>query len=338
MFYGGGILAQRAFNRRRLYFGVIEKDGVKMSGKVIHSEKAAKLYTLARRAVDAGDIDKIQQYYEAILLEEPNSWEAIMYTECNADGRYRDTAHWITRTRNAIPNVVRLMKEQETDYKAALRKIVNHCDYITGVLCHGADAYYEQLRSKTNSNTPIDYFAKIQDSHAANYGNASGIMYVLGDAIEDNFPEDAYLDDYAVPAWKSGVERRAKGVNFFSEKEDKEHARDVIMSYVEAIQKRDPNYKTPEIKISGCYVATAVYGSYDCPEVWTLRRFRDDILAESAAGRLFIHCYYAVSPTLVKWFGKTEWFRKLWRGQLDALVKKLQEDGVQNTPYNDKNW
>ena len=24
-----------------------------------------------------------------------------------------------------------------------------------------------------------------------------------------------------------------------------------------------------------CYVATAVYGSYDCPEVWTLRRFRD---------------------------------------------------------------
>lgn len=25
----------------------------------------------------------------------------------------------------------------------------------------------------------------------------------------------------------------------------------------------------------GCYVATCVYGSYDCPEVWTLRRFRD---------------------------------------------------------------
>ena len=25
----------------------------------------------------------------------------------------------------------------------------------------------------------------------------------------------------------------------------------------------------------GCYVATAVYGSYDCPQVWTLRRYRD---------------------------------------------------------------
>ena len=27
----------------------------------------------------------------------------------------------------------------------------------------------------------------------------------------------------------------------------------------------------------GCYIATCVYGSYDCPEVWTLRRFRVDI-------------------------------------------------------------
>lgn len=31
----------------------------------------------------------------------------------------------------------------------------------------------------------------------------------------------------------------------------------------------------------GCYVATCVYGSYDCPQVWTLRRYRDYKLAES---------------------------------------------------------
>ena len=32
---------------------------------------------------------------------------------------------------------------------------------------------------------------------------------------------------------------------------------------------------------AGCYVATSVYGSYDCPEVWTLRRFRDEVLADT---------------------------------------------------------
>lgn len=89
---------------------------------------------------------------------------------------------------------------------------------------------------------------------------------------------------------------------------------------------------------TGCYVATAVYGSYDCPSVWTLRRYRDDILASSWYGRVFIHTYYAISPTIVKWFGNTTWFKNMWRGKLDKLVDKLQEQGIKNTPYDDKKW
>ena len=88
----------------------------------------------------------------------------------------------------------------------------------------------------------------------------------------------------------------------------------------------------------GCYVATAVYGSYNCPQVWTLRRFRDNILAETWYGRTFIHMYYAISPTLVKWFGKSSWFKALWRGPLDRMVKKLRQCGVEDTPYQDRNW
>lgn len=85
----------------------------------------------------------------------------------------------------------------------------------------------------------------------------------------------------------------------------------------------------------GCYVATCVYGSYDCPEVWTLRRFRDDILSENIFGRLFIKCYYAVSPTAVKLFGDYKWFHKIFKKPLDRLVEKLNSDGVENTQYYD---
>ena len=88
----------------------------------------------------------------------------------------------------------------------------------------------------------------------------------------------------------------------------------------------------------GCYVATCVYGSYDCPEVWTLRRYRDNTLGSTWYGRAFIRLYYAISPTLVKWFGKTKWFKKMWKGKLDRMVEKLQADGVENTPYEDKTW
>ena len=88
----------------------------------------------------------------------------------------------------------------------------------------------------------------------------------------------------------------------------------------------------------GCYVATAVYGSYDCPEVWTLRRFRDQVLAKTWYGRLFIHLYYAVSPTAVRLFGGCGWFQNSFRGRLDTLVSGLQSDGFASTPYEDRAW
>ena len=94
----------------------------------------------------------------------------------------------------------------------------------------------------------------------------------------------------------------------------------------------------PEKPSGGCYVATCVYGSYDCPEVWTLRRFRDETLAQTWYGRLFIKTYYAVSPTLVKWFGDTDWFKDMWRGPLDKMVSNLNAKGVPNTAYNDIDW
>ncbi|HCE61712.1 MAG TPA: hypothetical protein DEQ85_01885 [Clostridiales bacterium] len=88
----------------------------------------------------------------------------------------------------------------------------------------------------------------------------------------------------------------------------------------------------------GCYVATCVYGSYDCPQVWTLRRFRDSTLAKTWYGRALIHVYYSISPTLVRWFGNTAWFKKLWKGRLDHMVELLNEQGIESTPYHDKQW
>lgn len=123
--------------------------------------------------------------------------------------------------------------------------------------------------------------------------------------------------------------------------EGKQKIIDMIMECHNKIKEIDPSYTIPERPqqtSNGCYVATAVYGSYDCPEVWTLRRYRDYTLAETWHGRAFIKTYYAISPTLVKWFGKTTWFKKMWQGKLDRMVSKLQANGVESTPYEDKNW
>lgn len=99
-----------------------------------------------------------------------------------------------------------------------------------------------------------------------------------------------------------------------------------------------PQRKSAAGKKRGCYIATCVYGSYDCPQVWTLRRYRDGVLASRWYGRGFIRVYYAISPLLVALFGETNWFKRIWRRKLDRMVKKLNGNGFENTPYQDPDY
>lgn len=80
----------------------------------------------------------------------------------------------------------------------------------------------------------------------------------------------------------------------------------------------------------GCYIATSVYGSYDCPSVWVLRHFRDEFLKRYFLGRAFIRSYYFISPKLVKAFGKTNWFNRIFKIILDPMVSNLKRKGYKS--------
>lgn len=69
------------------------------------------------------------------------------------------------------------------------------------------------------------------------------------------------------------------------------------------------------VKNSGCFIATAVYGSYDAPEVLVLRRFRDEKLLTSRYGRKFVNLYYRYSPPVAD-FLET-------RPKLAGIVRKI---------------
>lgn len=137
------------------------------------------------------------------------------------------------------------------------------------------------------------------------------------------------VDDNIVPVykiiynWDTYVE--AKPYRMFTGMNDIDASEKIIVT-------NDSMRKT------GCYIATCVYGSYDCPQVWTLRRFRDNTLASTWYGRSFVKLYYAISPSLVKWFGNTNIFKKVCRKPLEYLVDRLHKKGVSDKPYNDKPW
>ena len=168
------------------------------------------------------------------------------------------------------------------------------------------------------------------------------LAYSLGDKIENEFGEYSELYVTITDAWKLGAKIQNELLEHVTNKQEQ---LGIINRTIEKIHKYDPSYFLPktekeqkkaEQSSGGCYIATCVYGSYDCPQVWTLRRFRDEILAATWYGRLFIHCYYAISPALVCTFGKKKSFRNIWKKHLDKMVLSLHAKGVKDTPYVDK--
>lgn len=74
----------------------------------------------------------------------------------------------------------------------------------------------------------------------------------------------------------------------------------------------------------GCYIATAVYGGYDKPEVCILRKFRDEVLKKIFLGRLFIKIYYAISPKMAMRLKEHKYINNKVRCILDRIVEQLK--------------
>lgn len=300
--------------------------------KVDVSNELANLYQIARRAKDDNNSENAEKYYNQIITKDPSSWEANFYTvyyqsmNCKIAGIQSAAI----RLSNCEDTVLQLIKDNVSDAeerRKAVDEIGGRLITISQMLFNAAKNHYDGIGYQIRANYTQEFLN--------NCCAARDILYNYGDYLIKFFG-DLYGKEIAVPCWKIGIEQHKILVPFFAQKETNKN---IIESYGNKIKKYEPNYQTPEVNTSnGCYVATCVYGSYDCPQVWTLRRYRDNTLGSTWYGRAFIRTYYAISPTLVKWFGKTKWFKKMWKGKLDRMVKKLQDNGVESTPYDDKEW
>ncbi len=147
---------------------------------------------------------------------------------------------------------------------------------------------------------------------------------------------EALVKSYSWTYWRGAPVREysltdeAKSVNI-----------DNIKMWHQKIKEIDSTYEIPlryTQQAGGCYVATAVYGSYDCPEVWVLRRFRDYTMANNYFGLIIIKVYYCISPLFVSLFGKTKIFRVFFKTILDKFVANLKAKGIEETEYEDRLW
>ena len=298
------------------------------------SQELENLYKIARRAKEDNNAETAAKYYDMILMKDSDSWEAYFYTVYFKASvcKIADIKSAADSVKNCITSTLKLIKNNiKSDYDKinAVKEISERCKSIANMLYNAAVNHYNGIDLQIRGN----YVQEKVDRCIA----ARDIMYTLGNEIDSIFSEYTELNLAKIGAWKNGVDKHNALMPNLVQKETNKN---LMLIYVTKIKKYDSSYEPPTINTNsgGCYVATAVYGSYDCPEVWTLRRYRDNTLAKTFYGRVFIHTYYAISPTLVKWFGNKEWFKKMWKPKLDNMVEKLNKNGVENTPYDDKIW
>ncbi|HVO47923.1 MAG TPA: YncE family protein [Steroidobacteraceae bacterium] len=75
---------------------------------------------------------------------------------------------------------------------------------------------------------------------------------------------------------------------------------------------------------SGCFIATAAFGSSMAREVVILRQFRDRYLMTNFAGRRFVQFYYRHSPPIARVIRNHDWLRAMMRGVLWPVVYSIK--------------
>jgi YVTN family beta-propeller protein len=82
----------------------------------------------------------------------------------------------------------------------------------------------------------------------------------------------------------------------------------------------DTDYATTGNDDSGCFIATAAYGSLMEPRVRILRAFRDRFLTKNAAGKGFLNLYYRYSPPIANFIKQHDSIRFMVRWSLLPLI------------------
>lgn len=294
----------------------------------------------ARRAKQKEDWEETEKYYNMVEQNDPTNIEAIFYSAYGkAKGSLTESDIYKRKAVfKVLQNSVSVIDDNYNTEKADEEKAVIEAITDDIIAMAGSNFVYTEWKNQYGSVTRTNKYETEALFYALSVEYITSLKNIIEKYDTSEWNKIRYI--FLAVIRISEYQRDHMGLTVAA----KNNCNTTIVEMHAMIKEFEPDHEIPtfekieETASGGCYVATAVYGSYDCPQVWTLRRYRDNTLAETWYGRAFIHTYYAISPTLVKWFGHTDWFKNMWKGKLDRMVASLNADGVEDTPYQDKNW
>lgn len=325
--------------KKMMIEGAVDVSGSTVS--IDNTKRLDNLLQLARRSRDDNNDKEAAEYYNQILLDDPNNWEAVFYSNYLAASSTTvgNAVSTLTSLKNCLNTVFSLIDKipDDEERQTAIKEVISKTN-ILGTLIWSAESNRYNNQSISAKLSEIVWKPFVSRVHAATL-----LQYELGDQIENHYAETKAYEKEMISAWRDGIDQSnysSIAGSYIS------NVSSLRAHYMEKVKKFNPdefeanprNSVPPAGSGGGCYIATAIYGSYNCPQVWTLRRFRDYKLAKTWYGRTFIRTYYTISPSLVKCFGRSIWFQKTWRRILDRMVERLKAEGYESSPYSDRTW
>lgn len=231
-------------------------------------EELQNLYIIARRSRDS-DLETAARYYEMIQVKDPMSWEAYFYSvylkaaQCKII-EIESAAHRVTNCIKPVLTLIRDHVEGEEAQNEAVTEVYSRCMAIAGMLDNGAWNHYMELGTSLGTSGSDSLRQKNVSEMAIRRLAVTKITSSVGTYIDELFQGRKAFQAMSLTAWKATVTRLDKLAKFVG----REGVSELMNMMASQIQKYEPDYKLPEPPqkpAGGCYVATAVYGSYDCP-------------------------------------------------------------------------
>lgn len=202
---------------------------IKGTVKVDTSDKIQNYYQIARRAKETGNNEEAGRYYDLILMEQPDSWEATFYTTYFSCMQTKNAGigNAAIRMNNTVTSVLNMI-EKITDIDKQIRAVEEvsaKALTIFGFLYEAQNNFYHSI--------PVSQSFKYTESDTITLNNCCTAIYNLGDLVKAKFPEKTYL---ATKIWTVGVTKERLLAYKPAETKASIAAREAL------IKKYDPSY------------------------------------------------------------------------------------------------
>ncbi len=126
---------------------------------------------------------------------------------------------------------------------------------------------------------------------------------------------------------EDGDSREERYLNLSSIKAFEEGFKEELIDLKNALDKEEEKSIGSENEgRRGCFIATAVYGDPNSEKIDNLRTFRDQVLLQRRAGKLFTDIYYKISPPIAKKISKNQSLKKIVGHMIVYPLSNFVED------------